>query len=95
MSKIQRYHRKDCSQHGLSVDTTIGSTEMYFNAKGEVLRKSFRVYWSTPTGGRVGSSRNALYFKREGFHSHPQDRFFWIYGQSDEGKNASCWRAHV
>ena len=21
--------------------------------------------------------------------------FFWIYSQSDEGKNASCWRAHV
>ena len=79
---------------GLSVDTTIGSTEMYFNAKGELFRISPKMHWSTSTGGWVGSSRNGLYFKREGFHSHPQDRFFWIYSQSDEGKNASCWRGN-
>ena len=92
VSMLQCYRRKDCSQHGLSVDTTIGSPEMYFNAKGELFRISPKMQRSTSTGGRVGSSRNGLYFKREGCDRPPQDRFFWIYSQSGEGKNASCWR---
>ena len=92
MSRIQRYHRKDCSQHGLSVDTTIGSPEMYFNAKGELFRISPKMQRSTPTGGRVGSAIDVFKCKPEGCDRPPQDRFFWIYSQSDEGKNASCWR---
>ena len=79
----ENYHRRRV--HGLSVDTTIEGVCTEYNSKGEVFRNSSRMHWSTSTRGRVGSSRNGLYFKRRTFHSHPQDWFFWIYSQSDEG----------
>ena len=72
---------------GLSVDTTVGSVFIDYNAKGEVFRNSSRMHWSTSTREGVGSSRNVLYFNSKGFHSPPQDWFFWIYSQSDDGSN--------